>query len=172
MRRRSAWVLALFLIACGGAGPVRRTPPSATRPSSPPTARESARTAAEAVARPARADRLAAERAAVAAHDAEVIAERAMRGDGTLHLVLEAGRCYGIYVAGDAGEVTVAVTDEHGHRLATERGDSEARLSGLCPRWSGSFELSVRGAPATVLLERDQPSASSAPGSISPSSTR
>ncbi len=55
-----------------------------------------------------------------------------------MHLVLEGGRCYRIWVGAD-GAVEATLEDEHGHRVA---GAAEGGwLDEVCPRWSGSFGL-------------------------------
>lgn len=59
-------------------------------------------------------------------------------GEARLHLVLEHGRCYRLWVGADR-PVDVHLEDEHGHVIA--RGP--AWLREVCPRWTGSFALVV-----------------------------
>lgn len=70
----------------------------------------------------------------------ELLAEHRTRLDGEarLHLVLERGRCYRVWVGAD-GALDAQLEDEHGHAVA--RG--EGWLAEVCPRWSGSFALRV-----------------------------
>ena len=102
-----------------------------------------------------RADRLARLRDAARARDAEVVAERDVEGAERVHLVLESPRCYRVVIAADGGALTARLQDEHGHVIAARRAHDEVVLGPVCPRWSGSFELAIEGAPATLLLERE-----------------
>lgn len=67
----------------------------------------------------------------VAEHRAE------LDGEARIHLVLERGLCYRVWVGAD-GVLAAELVDEHGHEVA--RGEA-GWLTEVCPEWSGSFEL-------------------------------
>ena len=83
--------------------------------------------------------------------------------DLSLTLVLESRQCYRVRVAAPGGALFGTLDDEHGHRLASARGEDRVDLlvEGLCPRWTGSFALEVDGPGALrharVELFRVQP---------------
>lgn len=142
---RRAWVAgALALIACGPA--VQRARPRVVviearaeeRPPAPPPLEE-------------RVSRARAE-----LDEGELVAERSesLDGEARLHLVLEQGRCYRVWIGAEV-PLAVRLEDEHGHVLIEESSEG-AWFEEVCPRWSGSFALVVdpgdRGARAAMLV--------------------
>ncbi len=85
----------------------------------------------------------------------------------SLHLVLEAGRCYGVSAVADDG-LRIELRDEHGLMIADEAG-RVVRLRRICPRWTGSFELraEVTGSRAWIALYSARFSSASAESAIS-----
>lgn len=170
MSLRSACALALLSLGC--AGPARvASPEPAPAPSARPTAADPA-PAADPPPAPTHEELLHRERRALAAGE---LLERPIAGGPHLHLVLEASRCYRLVTVADPGGTTT-LQDEHGHRLREGAG-RVVRLGPVCPRWTGSFTLSVGEARrATLLLAafppEPQPSASSGVSESTDSSTR
>lgn len=139
-------LVVLLLAACGAPPPpaarrvvvirpIRTTPPAPPAPSLDARAAEASATLAP----------------------GELVAEHHGRLDGEarLHLVLERGRCYRVWVGADRA-IDARLEDEHGQPVAA----GSAWLDAVCPRWSGSFALVVtpRGdARALVVLLASAP---------------
>ena len=83
------------------------------------------------------------------------LASRDLAASERLHFVLDAGRCYRLVMVAE-GSVSAALHDARGAILATGTGRI-VRLSGICPRWTGSFELGLElvGARGRVALYPD-----------------
>lgn len=150
----------LILAACGAAP--RPRPRSATSPPPAIVARPAP------PAPPTRAEIVARERLRLSEAGASLVAERAVEASEHLHLVLEAGRCYELVAIGD-GEVRLDLRDEHDREISSGVGRL-VRLSAICPRWTGSYQLRADapdGAEVWLLLagrggeSAAQPSASS-----------
>ena len=129
---------ALLLAVCALAGCASAPRPTPVLPAPPHRPAPLAPT-------PRFGDRVDAERARLGA---DRIAEHVSLGgtEEPLHLVLEAGACYRFVALVDEGSIDVLLEDEHGLAVGRASGSSEARLGGeegLCPRWTGSFALSV-----------------------------
>ena len=146
---RALLASALIFAGCGGAPQRPRAPRVVViRPIEPTVAR----------VRVSVDERVAEARAELAGE--ELLAEHRTRLDGEarLHLVLERGRCYRVWVGAD-GAVDARLEDEHGHAVA--RG--EGWLAEVCPRWSGSFALLVtpsddaRALAVLLAARRDDP---------------
>jgi hypothetical protein len=89
---------------------------------------------------------------------ADLIVDRRLRVDGEarLHLVLERGRCYRVWVGADRG-LSAAIEDEHGLPVAPP---ASGWLDEVCPRWSGSFALVLtpdRAARSAAVLVTARP---------------
>lgn len=126
---RALLASALILTGCGGAPPRPRAPRVVViRPLEATVAR----------VRVSIDERVAEARAELAGD--ELLTEHRTRLDGEarLHLVLERGRCYRVWVGAD-GAIDAQLEDEHGHAVA----QGDGWLAEVCPRWSGSFALSV-----------------------------
>ncbi|HJL20126.1 MAG TPA: hypothetical protein RMH99_30955 [Sandaracinaceae bacterium LLY-WYZ-13_1] len=106
---------------------------------------------------PSRTERVRRARARLSDEGARVVVhEVALDAARRLHLVLEAGACYQLFVVASPAGVEARLVDEHDRPIA-EAGPAGwlGRPYRVCPRWSGSFglELTPEGATrATVTL--------------------
>lgn len=95
---------------------------------------------------------------------AEVIEARDLAGPDELHVVLDAGRCWRITVVADPS-AAVTWRDEHSHQVAAGEG-AHVALGPVCPRWSGSFVLSVEAPRARLWLQASASSAAESPSTV------
>lgn len=125
---RALVACALLLTACG----------APARPASPRVVVIRALHGAESASRPSLDVQLVAARATMI--EGAVLDEQRghIDGEARMHLVLQHGRCYRVWVGAD-GEIEARLEDEHGHAVTRGVG----WLSEICPRWSGSFRLVV-----------------------------
>jgi len=145
LARVRGWLVtigAVFAVACGGARPAPRV---AEAPAPPPPAPVEAPPAPPP---PPTYEALVARELG----GAPIAREPLTEGAQALHLVLDAGRCYRVVAVAEQ-RVALELVDEHAHSLASRDG-RVVRLSGVCPRWSASFELraEVEGPRAEVAL--------------------